>query len=106
MGHYYYLTMDVFQGWFKDGMGGSRDYRAVSSLYLLLRLLLSGSVYLLRLSTKVYGSRQVIGVCHVFVGAFFLMAKPYKKNWMNYVDGLIIDVVGIILLVWAYNRLD
>ncbi len=35
--------MDIFQGWYKDGTDTMQDYRSVSDLYLLLRLLI-GSV--------------------------------------------------------------
>ena len=33
--------MDIFQGWFKDGTDGTRDYRPLSALYLLYRIALS-----------------------------------------------------------------
>ena len=55
------------------------------------------------ISIKFIHSRLILGVCHVFLGTFFLLEKPYKKNWMNYVDGLIIDTVGIMLLVRAHH---
>ena len=32
---------DIFQGWFKDGTEGTRDYRSLSALYLLFRVALS-----------------------------------------------------------------
>ena len=56
------------------------------------------------ISIKGLNSWSILGVCHVLVGTFFLLAKPYKKNWMSYVDGLIIDTVGIMLLVRAYHN--
>ncbi len=37
------FTMDIFQGWYKDGTDTTQDYRSVSALYILLRLLI-GSV--------------------------------------------------------------
>ena len=30
--------MDIFQGWYKNGSNGTRDYRPVASLYFLLRI--------------------------------------------------------------------
>ena len=32
------------------------------------------------------------------MGTFFLVVKPYKKQWMNIVDGLILDLVGVLVL--------
>jgi hypothetical protein len=36
------FIMDMFQGWYKDGTEGTRDYRSVSALCLLLRILIGG----------------------------------------------------------------
>ena len=94
-----YLTADVFQGWFKDGMGGSRDYRAVSSLYLLLRIAVAGIFFLVFSNYQSTFRRFMIGVCHIFIGTLILMVKPYKKNWMNYVDGVIVDLAGFVPLL-------
>ena len=33
-----YLIADVFQGWYKDGTDGTPDYRALSALYMLMRI--------------------------------------------------------------------
>ena len=32
----------------------------------------------------------VTGLLHTLLGNLFLIAKPYKKQWMNIVDGLIL----------------
>ena len=86
----------MFQGWFKDGTGGTRDYRAVSSFYLLLRIAVAGIFFLTFTNYHSTLRWYVIGVCHIFLGTFFLIAKPYKKQWMNCADGLTIDIVGFI----------
>ena len=97
-----HLITDVFQGWFKDGTGGSRDFRFVSSLYFLLRLALCGA-FMIVLVCSYYHSWYVLGMCHIFLGTFFLISKPYKRNWMNYADGLTIDIIGVMLLVSYHN---
>ena len=95
-----HLIADVFQGWFKDGTGGTRDYRVLSSLYLLLRVALCGTFLIINaFRTWYYHTWYAYGACHIFLGTFFLIAKPYKKNWMNYIDGLIMDLIGVIPLV-------
>ena len=95
-----HLIADVFQGWFKDGTGGTRDYRAVCSLYLLFRFIF-GSIFVMLVVSNynayVY-SWCVIGMGHIFIGSFFLVVKPYKKKWMNFIDGIIIDIVGVLIL--------
>ena len=99
-----HLVADVFQGWYKDGTEGTLDYRALSALYLLLRVALGG-VFL----TEIYfnnkvGAWYIIGMCHIFIGTFFHIAKPYKKNWMNCIDGLIIVFIGELILINLYGN--
>ena len=45
----------------------------------------------------------IVGVFHVFLGMFFV-AKPYKKDWMNSVDGLVLLWIGVILLANLYEK--
>ena len=42
-----HLTADVFQGWYKDGTEGTPDYRALSALYMLLRIGFGGMFILM-----------------------------------------------------------
>ena len=93
------VVADIFQGWYKDGTEGTRDFRAVSALYFLLRIMLS-SVFILLMfvSYNPYGW-YTFGLFHIFLGVFFFVAKPYKKNWMNYIDGLLILWIGVLVYV-------
>ena len=93
------VVVDIFQGWYKDGTEGTRDFRAVSALYLLLRIVFcSLFILLIFYSCKPYGW-YVVGISHIFLGVFFLVAKPYKKNWMNYIDGILILWIGVLVYV-------
>ena len=96
-----YLIADIFQGWYKDGTQGTLDYRPLSSLYFLLRITFCILFVVLLLSE--YRDHTliwcVLGALHVFLGTFFLTAKPYRKNWMNCVDGLILVSVGVTVLI-------
>ena len=98
-----HLLADIFQGWFNDGTEGTRDYRAVSALYLCLRVGF-GSVFIVLVmnSTRIL-AWYVVGVLHIFLGTFFFIAKPYKKNWMNSVDGMIMVLIGVLLLINVYE---
>ena len=95
------VVVDIFQGWYKDGTEGTQDFRAVSALYFLLRIMLS-SLYVMLLfhSYYIYGW-YVVSVFHIILGVFFLVAKPYKKNWMNYIDGLLILWIGVLVYVFV-----
>ena len=100
------LIADVFQGWYKDGTEGTLDYRALSTLYLLLRLIFGATfVSLLTNTSHFWQTRMyIIGISHIFLGMFFLIVRPYKKKWMSDVDGLIISNVGVVLLLGTFDN--
>ena len=92
------MIMDTFQGWYKDGTEGTYDYRPLSALYMLLRVGLVGEfLTVIALSPQSNGALKwfITGYFHILLGSLFLTAKPYKKKWMNNVDGLILTVIGI-----------
>ena len=99
-------TMDIFQGWYKDGTEGTRDYRSLSSLYMLLRIGFS-CVFIARITPESYyidhdrmlWESAAVGIFHVLLGTLFLITKPYRKIWMNRADGLIFTLVGVLVLV-------
>ena len=99
--------MDIFQGWYKDGMEGTRDYRYISGLYFLLRIILSCEI--MTMISMDYGNEMLLwkktipGIIHFLLGAFFLVAKPYKRMYMNHADGLIFTLIGGLLFVSAYD---
>ena len=99
-----HLIADVFQGWYKDGTEGTPDYRALSALYMLMRVAFGG-IFVSLIVHWHNGNLTlcVVGVFHVFLGSFFLITKPYKKNWMNNSDGLFLGLVGVVLLMLMYD---
>ena len=88
------IIMDVFQGWYKDGTNDTRDYRALSALYMILRLIYASECILVFIYSydTLYNTLvlSVPSVFHISLGCFYLVVKPYKKNWMNTVDGLVL----------------
>ena len=95
--------MDIFQGWYKDGTRGTRDFRSLSALCLLLRISFGCEFIIIVL--KEYKDNAIVwewvalGVIHILIGIFFYVAKPYKKDWMCHADGLLFTSVGILFLM-------
>ena len=93
-----HMIMDTFQGWYKDGTEGTYDYRSLSALYMLLRVGLVGEfLTAIGLVHDMQGSLKwfVTGLLHVFLGTFIFIAKPYKKQRMNIIDGFIFTFIGL-----------
>ena len=98
--------MDIFQGWYKDGTEGTRDYRFISGCYFLLRITL-GCVLVMMLLIDYDNTwpweAPIPGIAHVMLGVFFFTAKPYKKVYMNHMDGLIFTFFGGLFYIQTYN---
>ena len=97
------VIADIFQGWYKDGTEGTYDYRSLSAFYFLLRFAFGG-LYIVLLYFRYHAGWYIFGFSHVFLGTFFLIAKPYKKNWMNFFDGIVILYLGVLLLLNIYQN--
>ena len=99
--------MDIFQGWYKDGTQGTRDYRPLSALHLLLRIGFCTALTVMD-STNVTSTTPremvVLGILHLLLGFLFLIVKPYRKMWMNHTDGLIFTTVGVLLFLVITNN--
>ena len=98
-----HLVMDTFQGWYKNGTEGSYDYRPLSSLYMILRVVIAMSyIALVAILDAVQHTTLefVIGISHVFLGAIFFVVNPYKVKWMNNADGLILTAFGVLILIY------
>ena len=99
------ILMDVFQGWYKDSTNGTADFRALSALYMILRLCFA-SEFLLSLMFQYrthYNAFEwtLPSLVHIGLGCLYLTLKPYKKNWMNVVDGLVLILLGVIVVLVA-----
>ena len=85
-------TMDIFQGWYKDGTEGTQDYRSLSALHLLVRIEFCTALTVMDSTTITSTTPRemfILGVIHLSLGSLFLIIKLYRKMWMNHADGLV-----------------
>ena len=93
------MFVESFQGQYKDGTNGTRDFRMFSASFLILRILILASFfrqhYLLWVSSGVQ--------CALFVGGSCLYAvlRPYKSNFRNNVDFLTLVLLEVLSLTFA-----
>ena len=98
--------MDVFQGWYKDGTEGTRDFRSLSALYMLIRVgYVLMVLFLHSMDIKDDNLMEWIGpgLVHFGIGIMFFIVKPYKKQWMNRADGICLISHGCIVLAQNYH---
>ena len=90
------MFVESFQGQYKDGTNGTRDFRMVSASFLILRILM-----LVCFASRVRLSPQTTGLqCALFLCAscFHAITRPYKLNFMNNVDIVILFLLEILTL--------
>lgn len=101
-----HIFMDTFQGWYKDGTEGRKDYRWVSALYLLFRFAFLG---LYSATTVARNTSQLLwvvpGIVFTITALFFTIAQPYKLKWMNSLDGVIMGLLGMLFFTF-YQYFD
>ena len=81
--HALHAFADTFNGYYKNGTEGTRDYRFFAGLYIFFRLL----PLLLVLQIAMYTWMVVIVFCAI-VSLLFAILRPYKDNWINIWDAV------------------
>ena len=92
--HALHMFVESFQGQYKDGTNGTRDYRMVSTLFLIFRILMLATFH--NYSLWVLAGRRITIICVI---CFYAIVRPYKKNLGNNVDILIIASLGTSVLL-------
>ena len=88
-----HMFVESFQGQYKDGTNGTHNFRMVSALFLVLRILILASFH---------NSVWISAVGHFalfFAVCFYVVARPYKTKIGNSVDVLILASLGTSALV-------
>ena len=93
--------VDAFQGHYKDGTNGTHDYRAMASFQFIIRAVLvynhwkDDDTYMLPIVTRLRDNIIVL-IC-LSVG--YLIIQPYKKKYMNTIEGLLYSIAAILLML-------
>jgi len=100
--HALHTFIEAFQGQYKDGTDGTQDFRIVSALYLIFR-----TAALLAHLISNHG-RGTCNHAYVWLAAalilastslFFAVLKPYKVNYLNAIDSLLLFLPSVQLLL-------
>ena len=94
------IFVESFQGQYKDGTSGSRDFRVVSASFLILRIL----ILALSLKRHFYSWNSFVHcVLLVTVLCFHAVTRPYKLNFATNVDILILFLLAMSLQQPTFN---
>ena len=84
---------DTFQGCYKSGTDGGRDYRYFAGLYMLFRI----ALYTSHAAVSQSGSWFVSGLLFLLASLSFAYIRPYRKDWYNTIDSLLCAAAAIYL---------
>ncbi len=97
------IFVERYHSCYRDGTDGGKDMRSLVSMYFLLRLLVSilFSEVVLKFgaSTTFMIAATLSGGCSLLIA----LVRPYKRNYMNIVDALILGNLVLINLMLNYG---
>ena len=88
--------VDTFQGHYKDGTNGTRDYRALVSLSLIFRLYLMDDY---QRDSITEGRRDQLtndNILLIILSICYLTLRPLKKDYRSILEGLLYSTAAII----------
>ena len=88
--HSLHMFVESFQGQYKDGTNGTRDFRMVSASFLILRILTLVSFYK---TSSLWVSSDVQGLLLLCTTCIYAVVRPYKHNFRNIADILTLAVL-------------
>ena len=95
-----HIFADVFQGCYKNRTDGTNDYRYFAAFYFIARIVLF-VIYV------IHGSQvckwTISAVVLIIESLLFALLHPYKKNWLNILDSLILASLAFTSLWMLYN---
>ena len=88
--------IDTFQGHYKDGTNGTRDYRAASSIHLLVIFLI---IFVCAGRNRRSFILDYIQSSFVAVSLFYSLARPCKKNYANITQSLLYALTAFVMFM-------
>ena len=92
---------DAFQGCYKNGTNGTRDYRYFAGFYLLFQVVLLVAF----ISTAADYLWLIIILFAVVISLLFAFFRPYKNNYFNIIDssGFALLAISFFLMMYAIH---
>ena len=97
--HALHMFVESFQGQYKDGTNGTRDFRMVSASFLILRLLTLPPFLFFR-RHRAWPSSEIQCAIFVIASCLFAVLRPYKLNVRNNVDTVMLGLLALLSLAF------
>ena len=98
--HPLHAFADTFQGYYKDGTNGTKDYRSFAGFYLILRILV------LTVNRINFRYSWFVGiVCPIVISLLFALLRPYKNIWYTVLDCFMMALMALLEFWILYSDL-
>ena len=88
--------VNAFQDSYKDGTNCTRDYRPVSVLYVVHRIFIIFSFFLMERHDFISFSPFLYqAIVFITTFAFYSYARPYKSDWHNFIELLLLYLLTL-----------
>ena len=87
---------DTFNGYYKNGTEGTRDYRYFAGFYIIFRLLSVSWMMVFIVSW------MILIVSCAIISLLFALLRPYKDNWINIWDSVVFGLFSFSLFWVMY----
>ena len=93
--------IDTFQGHYKDGTNGTRDYRAASGIHLVVLFLMTctGIAFESRLHMT-----DIAQPTLMTVSLFYALARPCTQKYANIIQSLLHVLTALVMLIISYTK--
>ena len=89
-----WIFVETFQGYYRDGSTGQRDFRAISGTHFIILILIS----LACISDRSrFSLLPVVQLILILVSLFYAIARPCKEPTANIVQSLLLALTAFIL---------
>ena len=96
-----HIFADVFQGCYRNRTDSTNDYRYFAAYYFIMRVV----IFLFKISLEFRLSWIIPTIVLIIGSLLFALLRPYKKNWLNVLDSLILASLALASL-WIFYSIE
>jgi len=93
--HALHTFVEAFYGCYKEGVTGGWDFRSMSGISMFFRFL----VVIINFHILYQVCWLVCALIILSLSMLILIVQPYKKSYMNVLDGLLLGLLGALMLL-------
>ena len=100
--HALHTFADIFQGCYKNGTNGTRDYRYFAGFYLIFRIVfILGFMFYSYIHIHILEIGSIVGTV---ISLSFALLRPYRNNWFNIQDCCYFALLALWLQLLVYKQ--